>query len=148
LSGVWGASYTFLKTIRGDRLEALYLLTVTTGLRRGEMLGLKWTDIDLEKGTVLVSRSLDTLYGPATENAPKRAAGLPPYNFQDLRRSNATFLVLLEVHPRVAQHWMGHSSITTTMNIYSQAPDELQEKAAKLMGELFFGAEEESEDVP
>src|SRR5215217_308213 len=33
---------------RGDRLEALYVLAVTTGLRQGELLGLKWEDVDLE----------------------------------------------------------------------------------------------------
>src|SRR5215203_3800016 len=32
----------------GDRLEALYVLAVTTGLRQGELLGLKWDDVDLE----------------------------------------------------------------------------------------------------
>ena len=73
----------FLEKIRGDRFEPLYLLAVTTGLRRGEMLGLKWTYVDLEAGTLKVSRPLDTYYGPAQENAPKRQASrraskLPP----------------------------------------------------------------------
>jgi integrase len=197
----------FLNKIRGDRFEALYLLAVTTGLRRGEMLGLKWADVDLEAGTLKVSRSLDTYYGPPRENAPKRQAsrrasklpppvvkalerhlaaqkdrrerlrllwrgpeveegyiftttvgtpergdnvlsrglkplmrkaGLPEYNFQAIRRSNATFLILLDVNPRVAQRWMGHADISTTMKHYAQAPDELQERAAQLMGELLF----------
>lgn len=68
----------FLKTIRDDRLEALYLLAVTTGLRRGDLLGLKWGDFNPERGTLKVSRSLDTKYGPARENAPKRAASRRP----------------------------------------------------------------------
>src|SRR5919107_1784509 len=33
---------------REDRLEALYVVAVTTGLRRGELQGLKWEDLDLE----------------------------------------------------------------------------------------------------
>ncbi len=209
-----GDAMLFLDAIKGHRLEALYLLAVTTGLRRGEMLGLKWQDIDLDAGTLKVSRSLDTYYGPARENAPKRQAsrrpaklpasvveafkrhrasqearraslgplwrgpeldegyvftttvgtpergdnllsrslkplmreaGLPEYNFQTLRRSNATFLVLLGVHLRVAQRWMGHGDITTTMRYYAQAPDELQEKAAELMGDLLFGSQTEDE---
>jgi integrase len=37
---------------KGDRLEALYILAVTAGLRQGELLGLKWDDIDLEVGTL------------------------------------------------------------------------------------------------
>jgi integrase len=35
-----------------DRLEALYVLAVNTGLRQGELLGLKWDDVDLEEGTL------------------------------------------------------------------------------------------------
>ncbi len=35
---------------RGDRLEALYAITLTLGLRRGEALGLSWSDIDLDSG--------------------------------------------------------------------------------------------------
>src|SRR5215204_1512735 len=36
------------ETVWGDRLEALYILAVHTGLRQGELLGLKWGDVDLE----------------------------------------------------------------------------------------------------
>ena len=68
----------FLRAIAGDRLEALYLLAVTTGLRRGELLGLKWADLDLERGHLRVERSLDTLYGPPAENDPKRASSRRP----------------------------------------------------------------------
>ncbi len=68
----------FLRAISGERLEALYLLAVTTGLRRGELLGLKWADLDLERGYFRVERSLDTLYGPAVENDPKRASSRRP----------------------------------------------------------------------
>ena len=43
---------------KGDRFEALYVLAVTTGLRQGELLGLKWEDVDLEDGVVRVRRTL------------------------------------------------------------------------------------------
>ena len=36
--------------------------------------------------------------------------------------------------------WLGHSDVATTLKHYQQAPDELQERAAELMGELLFGA--------
>jgi integrase len=42
----------------GDRLEALYVLAVHTGMRRGELLGLKWDDVDLDGSTVRVRRTL------------------------------------------------------------------------------------------
>lgn len=50
----------FLQVARtsGDRFEALYVLAITTGLRRGELLGLRWDDVDLERGTIRVGRSL------------------------------------------------------------------------------------------
>ena len=47
-----------LDAARGDRLEALYVLAMTAGLRQGELLGLKWADLDLEEGTLSVRRSL------------------------------------------------------------------------------------------
>lgn len=51
---------TFLDTARetGDRFEALYVLAITTGLRRGELLGLRWDDADLNRGTLRVGRAL------------------------------------------------------------------------------------------
>ena len=56
---------------KGDRLEALYVLAVTTGLRQGELLGLKWDDIDLEVGTLQVRRTLTTAKGGPVLPAPK-----------------------------------------------------------------------------
>ena len=49
-----------LKTASGDRLEALFVLAIHTGLRQGELLGLKWEDVDLESGTLRVRRTLAT----------------------------------------------------------------------------------------
>jgi integrase len=42
----------------GDRLEALYVLAIPTSLRQGELLGLKWDDVDLEDGSLQVRRTL------------------------------------------------------------------------------------------
>ena len=47
-----------LDAARGDRFEALYVLAVTCGLRRGELLGLRYEDIDLRRSTLQVRRSL------------------------------------------------------------------------------------------
>src|SRR5215210_9337825 len=47
-----------LEVARGDRYEALYALCLTAGLRQGEALGLKWADVDLDKGTLRVNRQL------------------------------------------------------------------------------------------
>jgi integrase len=60
-----------LQASRDDRLEALYVLAVTTGLRQGELLGLKWEDVDLEAGTLQVRRTLATAKGGPQLTAPK-----------------------------------------------------------------------------
>jgi integrase len=44
----------FLAAVAGDRLEALYILQLTLGLRPGEALGLTWEDVDLDKGRLAV----------------------------------------------------------------------------------------------
>ena len=54
-----------------SRFEALYVVAMYTGLRRGELLGLKWTDTDLDTGTLMVRRSLDV---DGTFKAPKNQA--------------------------------------------------------------------------
>jgi integrase len=58
-----------LSAASGDRLEALYVVAIHTGLRRGELLGLRWPDVDLDSRTLSVQRSLDT---DGTFNPPKR----------------------------------------------------------------------------
>ncbi|CAN5400407.1 site-specific integrase [soil metagenome] len=47
-----------LAAATGDRLEALYAISLTFGLRRGEALGLSWSDIDFDEGLVHVRRQL------------------------------------------------------------------------------------------
>jgi integrase len=47
-----------LKAARGDRLEALYVLALNTGMRQGELLALKWADVGLERGVLRVRRTL------------------------------------------------------------------------------------------
>jgi integrase len=52
-----------LSAAKGCRLEALYHLAVTTGLRKGEILGLKWQDIDFERRRLTVQRQLQGIPG-------------------------------------------------------------------------------------
>src|SRR5215217_866384 len=47
-----------LKAAEGDRFEALYFVAVHTGMRPGEILALKWDDVDLESGTLQLNRAL------------------------------------------------------------------------------------------
>ncbi len=60
-----------LDAASGDRLEALWVLAVHTGMRQGELLALKWTDVDLEAGKVSVRRTLTRESGHYTLGEPK-----------------------------------------------------------------------------
>ncbi|MFB0627539.1 MULTISPECIES: tyrosine-type recombinase/integrase [Streptomyces] len=73
----------FLDTARADRLHALYELALRTGLRKGELLGLHWEDLDLNAGTASIRRSLQrTRTGgltrlPTKTRASERRIALP-----------------------------------------------------------------------
>lgn len=171
--------------VSDDRFEALYILAAVYGLRRGECLGLRWSDIDTKGRRILVrqqvvvannrpmitplktaasrrtlpllsvieealdrrreyqreerlfageewqehdlvfSSAVGTPYQPA--NLHKRfkkhleAADLPDTELHSLRHTAASFLVALNVHPRIAMEILGHTNIKTTMEIYSHA---------------------------
>lgn len=60
-----------LETLRGDRLEALYALALSVGLRQGEVLGLRWEDVDLEKGSIAIRRQLQVIDGVQVLTEPK-----------------------------------------------------------------------------
>ena len=66
---------TLLFAARGTRHEVLYQLAVTTGLREGELLGLKWSDLDWVTRHVKVQRQLQWLSGQGLVfSEPKSAA--------------------------------------------------------------------------
>lgn len=57
----------FMKAIQGHRFEAVYLVTLFTGLRRGEVCGLTWDCVDLDQGTILVNKQLQSVPGQPGE---------------------------------------------------------------------------------
>ena len=72
-----------LKAAEQDRLHALYVLALVMGMRRGELLGLRWDAVDLERGSLIVERSLQRVNGSLTLVRPKtrssvRTVPLPP----------------------------------------------------------------------
>lgn len=66
-------SERFFEVAKDDRLHALYVLAVTSGLREGELLGLKWEDIDLEQGILGARRQFQKLSKKLMED-PRIAA--------------------------------------------------------------------------
>jgi integrase len=75
--GVWTAAQTaeFLRQVRGHRLYALFHLVALRGLRRGEVAGLRWSDLDLDAGTLTVSGQLQQVGGRLATAPPKSDAG-------------------------------------------------------------------------
>jgi integrase len=64
---------TFLAAAKGHRLEALYSVAMTLGLRQGEALGLRWRDVDLQMGYLRVARQLQRFDGVFQLVEPKTA---------------------------------------------------------------------------
>ncbi len=189
-------AYTLLKEVKAHKLETLLTLAITTGMRRGELLALRWQDINFDQGTLQVKRAVSyhQVYG-YVESEPKTARsrreimlptfvvdilvehqkqqeeqrhavgvdwtdknlvftnatgdfyspstlvkafrrflvsiGLPHMRFHDLRHSAATILLTMKVRPKVVQEILGHSQITTTMDIYSHAMPSMQGDATE-----------------
>lgn len=81
-----------LQAASDDRLHALYELALRTGLRKGELLGMHWEDLDLDSGTASIHRSLQrTRTGGLTTlhtktRASERRIALPTEYINSLKR--------------------------------------------------------------
>jgi integrase len=191
---------------KGDRLEALFRIALGLGPKKGEILGLRWEDVDLVGATLRISGSLQRQNGRLERSATKteasvRTIALPPrlvkaltqhrerqeaerkaaanwtesgmvftsrigtplspesltenfkallekaglpksIRFHDLRHTCATLMIKQSIHPRVVMEILGHSQISTTMNIYGHVLPEVQRDAVNVLDELFTEAPE------
>lgn len=66
----------FLIATANDRLAFAWTLLLARGLRRGELCGLKWSEVDLDAGRLRVTRTRVVVEGVAHESAPKTKAGV------------------------------------------------------------------------
>ena len=198
-------SAVLLDALRHSHIYWPVLISLATGVRRGEVLALRWRNVDLDHGTVRIVESLEQTKGGLRFKSPKtdraRAVALPAFatdelrrlkreqaerlfmlgvrqtgatllcaradgeplqpqslthefprflarlgpdfprvRFHDLRHSHATQLLLAGVHPKVAQERLGHSTITTTLDLYSHVTETMQEDAAARIDAAFRGA--------
>jgi integrase len=83
-----------LRASQGTPFEAIYALALSTGARRGELLALRWLDLDLEAGRLSIIRSLQRLEGrlQLTEvktSKSRRTIPLPQYAIRALRAHRA-----------------------------------------------------------
>jgi integrase len=193
-----------LEAVRHQRLYWPVLLALATGMRRGEIVALRWRNLDLGRGTVRVVESLEQTkaglrFKPPKTDRPRvitlpatvveelrrlkyeqaqellrlgvpqtgttlvcgRADGeplqprslthqfailmqrleeLPRIRFHDLRHSHATQLLSAGIHPKIAQERLGHSTITTTFDLYSHVTATMQEEAAAKLDSVFRSA--------
>jgi integrase len=59
---------TFVDAAKGGRLEALYTVALALGMRRGEILGLRWQDVDLDARKVQVRQAIQRIAGKLTDD--------------------------------------------------------------------------------
>ena len=195
-----------LAAAAGHKDEALFVTALMCGLRRGELLGLRWQDVDLDGGRLHVRHALHRVRVPGgppstlqldevkTEKSRRtiaplpaqvmaalrahkarqaetsgvplptayvfttinggrvdattlayhyqrllKKAGLPHFRFHDLRHSCASILLAKGVPPKVIQEMLGHSQISTTMNVYAHVMPNLRQEAADAMDAMFGG---------
>jgi integrase len=78
-----------LTAARGDRYEGIYVVAVHTGMRQGEILGLRWEDVDLEAGALSIRRSWSM-----TKDGPLFAPPKTAKSRRSLRLTGATVAAL------------------------------------------------------
>jgi integrase len=103
-----------LEAAKDDRFECLYVLSLTCGLRMGESLGLKWSDIDLDAGTLRVHRQLQRiregggLVFSEPKNASRRTIDLPQKAVEALWSQRKR---QLEEQLRAGAKWQDHGLV-------------------------------------
>ena len=137
---VWSAEQlaAFLASTSDDRLHELWYTAAFTGLRRGELLGLRWSDVtwsdvDGRSGRLRIRRGLVSVDGKATISSPKTEAGardvaIDPDTVLALRRQAAR---QLDDHDRWGDAWQDTGYCFTIENGQPLHP----ERATKLFRE-------------
>ncbi|MBO1765791.1 site-specific integrase [Allobranchiibius sp. GilTou38] len=77
-AAVWTADQarTFLRDATSDELYPAYRMLLLTGMRRGEAIGLRWSDFHLDEATVTITRTITTISGQPTIGVPKSDSGI------------------------------------------------------------------------
>ena len=137
----------------------MYYIELATGLRRGELLGLKWNDVDWKNGIIKVRRQVARVDGQIVEaplktknsyravtispdsvnNMLKRVlerAGIPKVRFHDLRHTFATIALQNGVDIKTVSGMLGHFSAGFTLDTYAHVTTAAQKEAAQTMGNI------------
>lgn len=126
----------FIAAAKGHKLEALFVLAITTGMRRGEILALKWQDINFAQGTLQVRRIFTRAPGnryiesePKTEKS-KRSIMLPALTMELLKQHRVH---QLEEKLQAGPQWEDHDLVFCTALGTPMNPSKLLERFNKLL---------------
>ena len=117
-------AHKLLEAAHGHRLEALLTVAVTTGMRRGELLGLRWQDIDFTNRSLYIRRTANYYPGFGhVENEPKtlrsrRKVVLPQFVIETLKRHRVT---QDELRQKVGSAWHDYDLVfCNTLGSYQE----------------------------
>jgi integrase len=130
----------FLKVIGGHKWEALFILALATGMRQGEVLGLKWQDINFTTATLQVRRILTRIPSAAggkeyIEAEPKtqksrRSIMIAPFALEALKQHR---LRQLESKLKAGPFWEEHDYVFCTLTGTHLRPSHVLDEFKKLL---------------
>jgi integrase len=106
----------FLYAVKGHRLEVLYQVALSLGLRRGEVLGLRWKDVDFEQRTLRIAMILQRQEGQLVLSEPKtrtsaRILPLPDVLVQRLQLHQQ---LQQQEREQLGESWVEHGMVFPT----------------------------------
>ena len=105
----------FLGDIQLHRLHAMFYTAITTGMRRSELLGLKWSDLDSARQRLTVRHNLIDAKGGARLETPKTAASRRVVTIsEDTVAQLEAHRTRQQVERKVCKHWQGHDAVFCT----------------------------------
>jgi integrase len=110
--------HAFLEYVGGDRLKAAWYLAAMTGMRRGEVLGLRWRDCDLERGRVTIAQTLVLVHNRLAFAPPKTKRSRRTISIDD-----ETLSVLKAHRARQAEEKLGFGAGYNPQDLVFAGPD-------------------------
>jgi integrase len=104
---------TVLKALRGRPLYPVAVIALATGMRRGELAALRWSDVDFDGGKIHVERSLEQTNAGLAFKAPKTKAG---------RRIVA---IPSSISAEMREHWWRQQEQRLALGMGKAGPDDL-----------------------
>jgi integrase len=131
-----------LDTAKSDRLSAFWVVALTLGLRRGELLGLRWQSVDLDRGVLRVRESVQRVRGAGlvveeTKSARSdRTIPLPKMTREALRQHRERQAV---ERSAAGQRWMEHDLVFPSPIGTPMDPRNLNREFGNLLGRARVG---------